>query len=55
MNSIANRRPPAATGWVCGTFASVCARLYENRARVDTTAASDHFVVELEMPCAEHP
>ncbi len=29
--------------------------LYENRARVDTTAASDHFVVEVEMPCAEHP
>ena len=28
--------------------------LYENRARVDTTATSDHFVVELEIPCAEH-
>jgi hypothetical protein len=24
--------------------------LYENRARVDTTATSDHFAVELEMP-----
>jgi two-component system sensor histidine kinase AlgZ len=28
--------------------------LYENRARLDTTAASDRFVVELELPCAEH-
>jgi two-component system sensor histidine kinase AlgZ len=28
--------------------------LYENRARVDTTATSDHFVVEVELPCAEH-
>ncbi|HTB20558.1 MAG TPA: histidine kinase [Bryobacteraceae bacterium] len=26
--------------------------LYENRARVDTTATSDHFLVELEIPCA---
>jgi sensor histidine kinase YesM len=28
--------------------------LYENRARVDTTATSDRFVVELEIPCLEH-
>jgi two-component system, LytTR family, sensor histidine kinase AlgZ len=28
--------------------------LYENRARLDTTATSDHFAVELEIPCAEH-
>ncbi len=28
--------------------------LYENRARVDTTASADRFVVELEIPCAEH-
>lgn len=28
--------------------------LYENRARVDTTATSDHFVVEVELPCLEH-
>jgi LytS/YehU family sensor histidine kinase len=28
--------------------------LYENRARLDTTASSDRFVVELELPCAEH-
>lgn len=28
--------------------------LYENRARVDTTATSDRFVVEVELPCAEH-
>ena len=28
--------------------------LYENRARVDATATSDHFVVEMELPCAEH-
>ncbi|MGA2882673.1 MAG: sensor histidine kinase [Bryobacteraceae bacterium] len=28
--------------------------LYENRARVDTTATGDQFVVELEIPCAEH-
>ena len=28
--------------------------LYENRARVDTTASGDHFIVELEIPCAEH-
>jgi two-component system, LytTR family, sensor histidine kinase AlgZ len=28
--------------------------LYENRARLDTTSADDHFVVELELPCAEH-
>ena len=28
--------------------------LYENRARVDTTAADGHFVVEVEMPCTEH-
>ncbi len=27
--------------------------LYENRARLDTTATVDHFVVELELPCAE--
>ena len=25
--------------------------LYENRARVDTTSADHHFVVELELPC----
>ncbi len=28
--------------------------LYENRARVDTTATSDRFVVQVELPCAEH-
>jgi two-component system, LytTR family, sensor histidine kinase AlgZ len=28
--------------------------IYENSARVDTTATSNHFVVELEIPCAEH-
>jgi two-component sensor histidine kinase len=28
--------------------------LYENRARVDTTATNDRFVVELEIPCLEH-
>jgi two-component system sensor histidine kinase AlgZ len=28
--------------------------LYENRARVDTTAASDHFAVEVELPCNGH-
>jgi two-component system sensor histidine kinase AlgZ len=28
--------------------------IYENTARVDTTATSDRFVVELELPCAEH-
>ncbi len=28
--------------------------LYENRARVDTSVASGHFVVEVELPCAEH-
>ncbi len=28
--------------------------LYENRARVDTSIASGHFVVEVELPCAEH-
>jgi two-component system sensor histidine kinase AlgZ len=28
--------------------------LYENRARVDTTATADHFSVEVEMPCVEH-
>jgi two-component system sensor histidine kinase AlgZ len=27
--------------------------LYENRARLDTTATGDRFVVELELPCAE--
>jgi two-component system, LytTR family, sensor histidine kinase AlgZ len=28
--------------------------LYENRARVDTTASSDQFVVEVELPCDAH-
>jgi two-component sensor histidine kinase len=28
--------------------------LYENRARLDTTAGSDHFAVELEIPCVGH-
>jgi len=28
--------------------------LYENRARVDTTATNDHFVVEVELPFIEH-
>ena len=28
--------------------------LYENRARVDTSVADGHFVVEVELPCAEH-
>jgi hypothetical protein len=28
--------------------------LYENRARLDTTSANDHFTVELELPCPEH-
>jgi two-component sensor histidine kinase len=28
--------------------------LYENRARVDTSAANDRFVVEVELPYAEH-
>ena len=28
--------------------------LYENTARVDTKATTDHFVVELELPCPEH-
>jgi two-component system sensor histidine kinase AlgZ len=28
--------------------------VYENRARVDATASGDHFVVEMELPCAEH-
>jgi two-component system, LytTR family, sensor histidine kinase AlgZ len=27
--------------------------VYENRARVDTTSADDHFVVEMELPCQE--
>jgi two-component system, LytTR family, sensor histidine kinase AlgZ len=28
--------------------------LYENSARVDTTATADRFIVEMELPCAEH-
>jgi two-component system, LytTR family, sensor histidine kinase AlgZ len=28
--------------------------LYENRARVDTTSSGGRFVVEIELPCAEH-
>ena len=28
--------------------------LYENSARMDTTATGDHFVVEMELPCAAH-
>ena len=28
--------------------------LYENRARLDTASTGNHFVVELELPCAEH-
>jgi len=28
--------------------------LYENRARVDTTATGDHFMVEVELPRAEN-
>jgi two-component system sensor histidine kinase AlgZ len=28
--------------------------LYENRARLDTTVTSDHFLVEIELPCMEH-
>ncbi len=28
--------------------------VYENTARVDTRASSDHFVVEMELPCLEH-
>ena len=28
--------------------------IYENTARLDTTATSDRFVVELELPCAGH-
>jgi len=28
--------------------------IYENSARVDTTATADHFVVEMELPCPEH-
>lgn len=28
--------------------------LYENRARVDASAAGDHFTVDLELPCVEH-
>jgi two-component system sensor histidine kinase AlgZ len=28
--------------------------LYENRARVDSAASGDHFVVEMELPCGEH-
>jgi LytS/YehU family sensor histidine kinase len=28
--------------------------LYENRARVDTSATSDNFVVEVELPFIEH-
>jgi hypothetical protein len=27
--------------------------IYENTARVDTTATGDRFVAELELPCAE--
>lgn len=27
--------------------------LYENRARVETTATGDHFVVEIEVPCRD--
>jgi two-component system, LytTR family, sensor histidine kinase AlgZ len=26
--------------------------IYENEARMDTTASADHFVVEMELPCA---
>ncbi len=28
--------------------------LYENSARVDTTSAGDHFVVDVELPFVEH-
>jgi hypothetical protein len=28
--------------------------LYENRARVDTTATNDHFTVEVDLPRIEH-
>ena len=28
--------------------------IYENTARVDTTATGDRFVVEMELPCLEH-
>jgi len=28
--------------------------LYENRARVDAIAAGDHFMVDMELPCAGH-
>jgi hypothetical protein len=28
--------------------------LYDNRARIDTTAADDHFVAVMELPCGGH-
>jgi LytS/YehU family sensor histidine kinase len=28
--------------------------IYENAARVDTTATADYFVVEMELPCTQH-
>jgi two-component system sensor histidine kinase AlgZ len=28
--------------------------IYENAARLDTSAFSEHFVAELDLPCLEH-